>query len=192
MKGLSRDEAMTLLHHYITNENLVRHMVAAEAILRDLAPRFQQDPDLWGITGLLHDIDLECIDNDMQRHARHAVDAILRPAGFPQEGLDAILAHNGDNLGIPMSSTLDYALSCSETITGLIVACTLVYPSKQVADVQVKSILKRMKETRFAATVNRDSILLCEAIGIPLAEFVELSLRSMTRVAPDIGLGGTV
>jgi predicted hydrolase (HD superfamily) len=65
-------------------------------------------------------------------------------------------------------------------------------PSKQVADVRAKSILKRMKEPRFAATVNRDSILLCEAIGIPLAEFVELSLRSMTRVAPDIGHGGTV
>ncbi len=190
MERPSRDEAMALLRHHIKNENLVRHMVATEAILRTLAPRFHQNPDLWGLTGLLHDIDLEAVHNDMQRHGRYAVEEILRPMGFPQEGLAAILAHNGENLGVEKSSDLDVALACSETVTGLIVACTLVYPSKRIADVRPKSILKRMKEKRFAASVDRDAILLCETIGIPLPEFLELSLTAMSQIAEDIGLGG--
>ncbi len=182
-----REEALKLLRSHIRNENLVRHMVATEAIMRALAPRLEGDPELWGITGLLHDMDLEVIDNDMHRHARTTA-GILEAKGFPPEGLQAILAHNGDVLGIEMSGNFDYALSAAETITGLIVACTLVYPSKKVGDVKPKSIRKRMKEHRFAANVSRDRIRLIDKVGIPLDEFIILALDAMKGVAEEIGL----
>ena len=182
-----REEALQLLRTHIKTENLIRHMVATEAIMRALAPRLQGDPELWGITGLLHDLDLEIIDNDMHRHARTAAD-ILGPLGYPAAGLQAILAHNGDVLGLKKDGNFDHAPSAAETITGLIVACTLVYPSKKVADVKTKSIRKRMKEHRFAANVSRERIALIEEVGITLDEFIELSLDAMKGVAEEIGL----
>jgi uncharacterized protein len=183
----AREEALELLRSHITTENLIRHMVATEAIMRALAPRLAGDPNLWGITGLLHDMDLEIIDNDMHRHARTTAD-ILETKGYPPEGLQAIRAHNGDVLGIEMSGNFDYALSAAETITGLIVACTLVYPSKKVADVKPKSIRKRMKEHRFAANVSRDRIRLIEQTGIALDDFILISLEAMRGVSGEIGL----
>lgn len=183
----AREEAMQLLRTHIKTENLIRHMVATEAIMRALATRLQGDPDLWGITGLLHDLDLEIIDDDMHRHARTTAD-ILGGKDFPAEGLQAILAHNGDVLGIEKDGNFDHALSAAETITGLIVACTLVYPSKKVADVKPKSIRKRMKEHRFAANVSRERIALIENVGISLDEFIVLSLEAMKGVGEEIGL----
>lgn len=183
----TRTEALELLRSHIKTENLVRHLVATEAIMRALAARLEGDPELWGITGLLHDLDLEIIDHDMHRHARTTAE-ILAAKDYPAEGLQAILAHNGDVLGIEMQGDFDHALSAAETITGLIVACTLVYPSQQVADVKPKSIRKRMKEHRFAANVNRDRIRLIEKVDIPLDEFIVLSLEAMKGVAEEIGL----
>jgi putative nucleotidyltransferase with HDIG domain len=183
----SREEAINLLREHIRNENLVRHMVATEAIMRALAPRLGGDPDLWGITGLLHDMDLEIIDDDMHRHAKTTVE-ILRGKGYPEAGLQAILAHNGDVLGIDKQGNFDHALSAAETITGMIVACTLVYPSRKVADVKPKSIRKRMKEHRFAANVDRERIRLIEEVGISLDDFIVLSLEAMQTVADEIGL----
>jgi putative nucleotidyltransferase with HDIG domain len=182
-----RQDAMTLLREHVKQENLVRHGIATEAIMRALARRLGGDEDLWGISGLLHDLDLELVDNDMQRHARTTV-GILEARGFPKEGLQAILAHNGDVLGIPLVSPFDHALTAAETVTGLVVACTLVYPSRKVADVQAASIRKRMKEKRFAANVNRDRIQEIEKVGIPLDDFIDIALEAMRGVAADIGL----
>jgi uncharacterized protein len=181
-----RQEALDLLRHYIKNENLVKHCVATEAIMRSLAARFGADEQLWGITGLLHDLDLELLDNKLDNHARETV-RILEGKGFPKEGLDAILTHN-DTLGVPCTETFHWALSAAETITGLVVACTLVYPSRKIADVRPKSIRKRMKEKRFAANVDRDRILFCEEIGIELNEFILLSLEAMKGAAVELGL----
>ncbi|MBM4353394.1 MAG: HDIG domain-containing protein [Deltaproteobacteria bacterium] len=97
----NRQDAMVLLREHVKQENLVRHMIATEAIMRALARRLGGNEELWGISGLLHDLDLEIVDNDMNRHARTTA-AILAERGFPPEGLDAILAHNGDVLGIPL------------------------------------------------------------------------------------------
>ncbi len=182
-----RQEALALLRQHVKQENLVRHMLATEAIMRALARRLGGDEELWGISGLLHDLDLEIVDNDMNRHARTTV-GILQGIGFPQEGLDAILAHNGDVLGIQLRNNFELAMTAAETITGLVVACTLVYPTRKVADVQAASIRKRMKEKRFAANVNRDRILEIEKTGISLDELIDISLQAMRGVAADIGL----
>jgi len=182
-----RSEALELLRHHVKQENLVRHCIATEAIMRSLARHFGEDEDLWGITGLLHDMDLELVGEDMHKHARKTVE-ILEGKGFPEAGLKAILAHNGDVLGVPMSNPFEHCLSAAETITGLVVACTLVYPSKKVADVKPKSIRKRMKEKRFAAAVNRDRIAAIEGAGLGLDEFIPLALEAMRTVGDDIGL----
>jgi uncharacterized protein len=182
-----RDEALPFLKEHLKTENLVRHCIATEAILRALAQRLGHDEELWGITGLFHDMDLDLVDNDMNQHGRKTAQ-ILEEKGFPEEGRQAILAHNGDVLDIPLVTPLDVALLAGETITGLVVATTLVYPSRKVADVKVKSIRKRMKEKRFAAGVDRDKVRKIEELGIPLDDFLNLALDSMRGVADEIGL----
>jgi putative nucleotidyltransferase with HDIG domain len=169
----ARDEALGFLKSHLTTTNLVRHCIATEAIMRSLARRFGEDEELWGITGLFHDLDLDLVGDDMARHGRTTV-GILREKGYPEEGLQAILAHNGDVLGVPVET--------------LVVATTLVYLSKKIADLKVKSVRKRMKEPRFAAGVDRSKVALCEEIGIPLAEFLEVSVEAMRGVSDEIGL----
>jgi putative nucleotidyltransferase with HDIG domain len=182
-----KSEALEFLRTYIKAENLIRHMIATDAIMRALARKLGQDENLWGITGLLHDMDLEIVDNNMKRHTRETA-RILEQKGFPPEGIEAIQSHNEEAGVVRISKPFHYALTAAETITGMVVACTLVYPSKKVADVQPKSIRKRMKETRFAANVNRESIMAVEKLGIPLDDFIGLSLEAMKGVAAEIGL----
>jgi len=184
--GITREEALSLLEESLKNQNLVRHCLATEAIMRSLARRFEQDQDLWGITGLLHDLDLEIIDNDMNRHALKTAE-ILRERGVSEDVIDPILRHN-EAVGEPRSSTFEHALAAAETITGLIVATALVYPDKKLASVKPKSIVKRMKEKHFARSASRETIRECETIGIPLPEFAELSLAAMREIADDLGL----
>lgn len=181
-----RSEAETLLRSYVKQENLVRHMIATEAIMRTLARKLGEDEELWGITGLLHDMDLELVSNDLSRHALETV-RILGEKGYPEAGLNAILAHNAET-GAECTEPFHFALSAAETITGLVVACTLVYPSKKVADVKPKSIRKRMKEKRFAANVDRDCIRLIEKVGISLDDFIIISLDAMKGVGAELGL----
>jgi len=183
----ARDEALGFLKNHLSTTNLVRHCIATEAIMRSLARRFGEDEDLWGITGLFHDLDLDLVDGDMGRHGTTTVE-ILRAEGYPEEGLQAILAHNGDVLGVTPETRFEKALLSAETTTGLVVATTLVYPSKKIADLKVKSVRKRMKEPRFAAGVDRTKVALCEEFDVPLAEFLALSVEAMRAVADEIGL----
>jgi len=183
---ISRDEAVSLLESKIENINLRRHMLATESIMRSLASRLGRDADLWGLTGLLHDIDLEEVDQDPKRHA--AVGAEWLAGKLPDEAVQAVKAHNGEMLGIERSSELEHALAAAETLTGLVVAATLVLPSKKLADLKVKSVRKRMKEPRFAAGVNREIILECEKFGMEVFEFIELGVEAMRGIGPDLGL----
>jgi len=182
-----RNEALAFLRTCVKQENLVRHMIATEAIMKALARKLGGDEQLWGLSGLLHDLDLELVGGDMHRHARETA-RILEEKGLPREGIDAILAHNGDTLGIPPKGNFHHALSAAETMTGMVVACTLVYPSKKIADVKAGSIRKRMKEHRFAANVSRERIMLIEKTGLSLDELIDISLQAMSGVAAEIGL----
>jgi putative nucleotidyltransferase with HDIG domain len=182
---ITRDEAIGLVHEKIQNVNLRRHMLATEAIMRSLAAKLGKDTDLWGLTGLLHDIDLEEVEQDMHRHA--AVGADWLEGKLPTEAVQAVRAHN-DALGIERKQELEHALAAAETLTGLVVATTLVLPSKKIADLKAKSVRKRMKEPRFAAGVNRDIIRESEKLGFELSEFIELGVEAMRSIGPEIGL----
>lgn len=184
---LERDEALTLLKKHIKNNNLIKHCIATEAIMKKLAKRFSKDEDLWGITGLIHDLDLEITKDSLDKHAVTAVE-MLKEYDYPKEGLKAILAHNGDVLNIEHETDFDYALTCAETITGLIVATALVYPDKKIKSVKPKSVRKRMKEKLFAKNVNRDSIMLCEKIDMALDDFILLSIEAMCEIDEELGL----
>jgi len=184
---IDREQALELLNLHVKAENLQRHCLATEAIMRKLAQRLDKDEEVWGLTGLLHDLDLEITRDDQSRHALVAAE-ILEKEGFPPEALQAIRTHNGEALGIIRQSEFDHALACAETITGLIVATTLVQPDKKIARVKPKSVRKRIKEKRFAEKVNRDIICECTQIGLPLEEFITLSLEAMQEIADDLGL----
>ncbi len=184
---VNRAQAVALLHNYIKSETLRNHSLATEVIMRRLAQRVGADESLWGLTGLLHDLDLELTRDDTSQHALVGA-KILAKEGFPDEALQAIRAHNGEVLGLARQTDLDHALACAESITGLIVATALVQPDRKLASVKAKSVKKRMKEKRFAESVNRDSIRECEHMGIPLEEFILLSVEAMQAVAADLGL----
>jgi len=171
----------------IRQPNLINHCLATEAIMRHLAQRLGEDEELWGLTGLLHDIDLEQTRDDQTQHARLGAQ-ILEEKGFPHAGVQAVLGHNGEVLGIERKTPLDHALTCAETVTGLIVATALVYPDKKLASVKLKSITKRMKEKRFAESVSRDKIRECEKLGLELADFIQISLGAMQSISQQLGL----
>ncbi len=178
---------MARLREHVKNEKTVIHCLASEAVMRALALRLGEDEDRWGLTGLLHDVDVEVTDADPKVHALKAAD-LLKDFELDPEMLDAIRMHNDEATGKPRTTTFQHALAAGETITGLIYATTLVYPDKKIESVKYKSVRKRMKEKAFAASVNREHILECEKIGIPLEEFIQLSVDAMRGVAGEIGL----
>jgi putative nucleotidyltransferase with HDIG domain len=184
---MDRQQALDLLHNNLKAENLRKHCLATEAIMRALAERLNEPVDLWGIAGLLHDLDFEETADQPSGHGLRTAD-ILAGSDLPPEAITAIKAHNAEALGVERKSTFDFALTCAESITGLVIATALVYPDKLLASVKSKSILKRMKKKDFARRVNRDQIRLCEEIGVPLADFAELSLRAMQGISAELDL----
>ena len=185
--GITRDESMELLKVHLKNEKLISHCVASEAIMRALAVRFGEDPDIWGLAGLLHDLDYEMVNEDPARHGEEGA-KILEAKGVSPLIADVIRKHNAEGLGLERSTVFEHALTCAETITGMIVAVTLVYPDKKIASVKPKSVTKRMKTAHFARAVSRERIRECEKIDIPLNEFVGISLEAMSGIAGELGL----
>lgn len=184
---IPRDEALALLRESVKNENMVKHCLASEAVLRALARRFGEDEQVWGLAGLLHDIDIEVTGADPAVHGTKAGE-ILAGRDIPAEVLDAIRMHNEKAHGLKRTERFHRALAAGETITGLITATTLVYPDRKLASVKSSSVVKRMKEKAFAASVDRDIIRECEQIGVPLPEFAELALTAMRGISSDLGL----
>lgn len=175
------------MEQYLHTESMRKHCVASEAIMRELAPRFNADPDMWGLIGLLHDVDYNDTKDKMDQHAL-LTERILLERGVAGEIAEAIKYHNAENLGLTRSEPIHFALTAAETMTGMIVAAALVNPDKKLSSVKVKSVKKRMKAKEFARSVNREHILLCEQIGIPLEEFIEISLVAMCKISERMGL----
>jgi putative nucleotidyltransferase with HDIG domain len=185
--NIDRQKALEKLHEHVKNEKTIIHSLASEAVLRALARRLGEDEDRWGLTGLLHDIDVEVTNADPKVHALKA-EELLEEFDLDEEMIDAIRMHNDMATGMPRTTKFQYALAAGETITGLIYATTLVYPDKKIESIKYKSVRKRMKEKAFAASVNRDHILECEKIGIPLDEFIQISVDAMRGISDYIGL----
>jgi len=183
---LTHSEALALVEEKIQNLNLRRHMLATEAVMRALARRLGQDEELWGLTGLVHDIDLESGGADPAQHALLAAGWL--EGKLPTEAVQAIRAHNGEHLGLTRSTPLEHGLAAAETLTGLVTAAALILPSKKIADLKAKSVLKRMKEPRFAAGANREIIRESERLGVPVDGFIELGVEAMRAIGPALGL----
>lgn len=185
---MKREEAIVLLRDYVKNERTIAHCLASEAVMIALAEHFGEDQEKWGIAGLLHDLDVEITQGDMVNHAMKTA-SILQEHRLDSEIIEAIMLHNeAASHGKIRETRFHHALAAGETITGLITATALVYPDKKVSSVKPKSIVKRMKEKAFAASVNRETILECEEAGIDLESFVQISLDAMKKIGPEIGL----
>jgi putative nucleotidyltransferase with HDIG domain len=182
----SREYYLDLLNKNIKNPKMVAHCLASEAVMRALANRFGENEDIWGMAGLLHDIDVEFTEGDSLRHGPEGAE-LLRREELPEEAVEAVLLHNEKATEIKRSTLFHHALAAGETITGLIFAVALVYPDKKISSVKTKSVVKRMKEKLFAASVNRDAIMECETIGIPLDQFAELAIGALAPIENDLG-----
>jgi len=183
---MTREEALESIKANVENENLVKHMLATEAIMQALAKRLGENEEEWGLTGLLHDIDMELTEGDMKTHSKLGAD-LARELGASDAMAHAILRHNEAH-GIPRQTKLDKALFCADPLTGLIIAAALVRPDKKLAGLEAKSVRKRFKEKSFAAGVDREQISLCSEIGLELDEFIELGLVAMKGIAAALGL----
>ena len=184
---MTRNEALELLKQYIKNERTIWHCLASEAVLRAVAKRLGEDENKWAMAGLLHDLDVEITNADPKVHGLETA-RILTELGLDPDIVEAIKLHNEEAANIPRSKPFHHALAAGETITGLIQATTYVYPDRKIASVKSSSVVKRMKEKAFAASVNRETIKECEKIGIPLNEFAEISVNAMREIAGEIGL----
>lgn len=184
---MDREQALAEISQRVKNENLVKHMLATEAIMRSLARRLGGEDGEWGLAGLLHDIDVELCGSDINRHSRDGAE-IAAALGCSPAIAQAILVHNEAH-GLPPATVLEKALFCCDPLTGLIVAAALVRPDKKLEGVTTDTIMKRFKEKRFAAGARREQIALCQDyLGLGLEEFVSLGLEAMKGVAAELGL----
>ena len=183
---MDRQQALAAVREKVTNVNLVKHMLATEAVMRALARRLGENEDEWGLAGLLHDIDIDILGGDMNRHGRLSAD-MAREMGASEAVAHAILAHN-EALGVPAESKMDKALFCADPVTGLVTAAALVRPDKKLAGVEARSVAKRFKEKSFAAGASREQIASCASLGLTLDDFLALSLEAMQGISDALGL----
>jgi putative nucleotidyltransferase with HDIG domain len=188
----TRDEAWTLLCQWVESDSLRKHMLAVEAAMRAYASKYGEDEDLWGLTGLLHDLDFECypdMNDPVDGHPRRGL-RLFRDLGYPEALIHAVEGH-APYLGIPRTSRMDSALVAVDELTGLIMAVGYVRPSKDLGDVTVKSVRKKWKDRAFAAAINRAEIEEFTAeLGEPLDEHISFVLVALQGIAADLGLDG--
>ncbi|UCD04593.1 MAG: HDIG domain-containing protein [Candidatus Woesearchaeota archaeon] len=183
---MSRDESLDLLKNNLSNENLFKHCLAVEAIMKGIASYLNEEEEMWAICGLLHDIDYERTKDDHKNHGLVA-EEILKDK-VSDEVMHAIKSHNFENTGVNPESKIDFALIAADAVSGLVIASALIQPSKKLEDVKVKSIKKKFKQKDFARNCNRENMLLCEKLGIEKEKFFEISLNSMKTISEDLGL----
>lgn len=183
---LTRSEALDLVNKNVTKGNVIYHMLAVEAIMRSVARHFGEDKENWGLVGLLHDIDYEKTEATPEKHSLLAEEMLK--GLLPDELVRAIKTHNSKYTGIMPEKRMEKALVASDAISGLLVACALVMPSKKLVDVKVESVAKKFKDKDFARGAERDRIVVCEEIGIPKEKFFEITLNGLKESASQIGL----
>lgn len=183
---MDREKAITLLREFTKNPNLIKHMRAVEAAMRAYAQKFNEDEELWGIVGLLHDFDYEKYPDPADHPYKGA--QILNERGYSKEFTDIILAH-ASHTGEPRDSLAKKTIFAVDELCGLIVAVALVKPSKTLAEVEVKSVKKKMKDKAFARQINRDEIIQgAKELEVSLDEHIKTVLLSMQSISKDLGL----
>jgi putative nucleotidyltransferase with HDIG domain len=189
----SRAEAVALMHEYTASESLRKHMLSVEAAMRAYAEKFGEDPERWGLAGLIHDFDYERYPNathsPTEEHPAQGV-RILRERGWPDDVLQAILGH-ATYSGIPRETTMAKALFAVDELTGLVTATALVRPSKSLHEVDARSVRKKMKDKAFARGVSRDDVLLgAQELGVDLDAHIQFVIDAMRARAAELGLDG--
>lgn len=188
----TREEAYALLYEWVEAESLRRHMIAVEVALRAYARHFGEDEDLWGITGLLHDLDYERfpnMDDTENGHPRTEL-RLFRERGYPAALIHAVEAH-ATFLGVPCESLLDKALLACDELTGLLLACAYVRPDRDLRNVELKSVKKKWKDKAFTAAIDRqENMHFIEALGVPFDDHVQRVLSAMQTIAPELGVAG--
>jgi hypothetical protein len=180
---MTREVALAILHSKVKSEKLVKHLLASEACMRRLALHLGADEELWGLTGLLHDLDYDQTAREPSKHG--VIAAELLKEELPEACLNAIRVHPG---GQERKSRLDKALYAVDPLTGLIVASALMHPEKRLSALTADFVLRRFKEPRFAVGANRDQIASCSELGLSLEEFVGLCLEAMQGIGTTLGL----
>jgi len=182
---MNRTDALTLLKEYTKNDALLKHMYAVEAAMRAYARKFNDDEEKWGITGLLHDFDYEKYP-DAPDHPLKGSE-ILKEKGYPDDIRRAILGH-ATYTGVPRDSPMAKVLYACDELCGFIMACSLVRPNK-IADLEVSSVKKKLKDKGFARNVNREDITQgCAELGVPVDDHIRFVIDAMRSIAPELGL----
>ena len=181
---MNREEALDLVKSKVKGKNLVKHMLAVEAIMKRVAEHLEEDVEMWSMTGLLHDLDYDETVDDFDRHSLLTCEW-LEDYRLDERILHAIKAHPGK---VEAQSRMDWTLFAADPLSGLIVAAALMHPSKKLKEVSVEFVLNRFKEKRFAAGANREDIKACEKIGLSLEGFVGLALEGMQSIDVELGL----
>lgn len=185
-KKISREEALRLLQEYVQDENLLRHALAVEGVMRHFAVLFGEDVEKWGIIGLIHDLDYERYPEE---HCQK-VKEILTAMGWPEDYIRAVQSHGwGLCSEVEPVHRMEKVLYTIDELTGLVYAAALVRPSKSLLDLEVKSVKKKWKDKSFAAGVNREIINKgAEMLGMDLNEVIKETIAGMRQVAAEIGL----
>ncbi|MCA9375326.1 HD domain-containing protein [Candidatus Dojkabacteria bacterium] len=182
---MNRDTALKLVEEYTQNKNLIKHMLAVEAAMRAYARKFNEDEDLWGITGLVHDFDYEKMGTE---HPSEWGYEILRKNGAGEEIIQAIKGHADRDNPASRPTLMDKTLFAVDELTGFIVACALPRPD-QISGLQIKSIKKRLKDKSFARGVDREHVRMgCEELDIELDDHLTTILEAMQGIKDSLGL----
>ncbi len=181
---MTREQALEILKEYTQSESLMKHAFAVEAAMRAYAQKYNEDVELWGVVGLLHDFDYERFpDNHPGKGSE-----ILQEKGVSEEIRTAILGH-ADHTGVPRESLMAKVLYAVDELSGFITAVTLVRPTRALSEVKFKSVKKKLKDKKFAAKVNREEITRgAEELGVDFSEHVEFVVQALSTVAADLGL----
>lgn len=185
---MNRSDAYAIVTEFVKNPGLVNHMLSVEAAMRFYAAKYGEDPEPWGLVGLLHDFDWE-IHPTLEQHPQLGA-PILRERGVPEDLIRSIQSH-ADHTGVPRETLRDRALFACDELTGLVTACALVRPSKSLHDLTAKSVKGKWKDKAFAAGVNRADIEQgAQALGVDLTEHITNVITAMRAIAPELGLEG--
>lgn len=181
---MTREEALELVKKHLKNKNLVKHSLAVEACMRALASRLDQDGERWGLAGILHDLDYEITEKSPELHTTETV-KILEEKGIGREIIHAIQAHA---TRVPCETEMDWSIFSIDPLTGLIIAATLMHPSKRLKEVDLNFIKRRYKEKSFARGARREEVEQIRNVGLDLDEFISICLKAMQGIDQDLGL----
>jgi putative nucleotidyltransferase with HDIG domain len=183
---LTRAQAIELVNKNVQKKSVIYHMIAVEAVMRALAKNLEEDEEKWSLVGLLHDIDYEKTESTPEKHsliAENILEGIVEA-----DVVRAIKSHNFEHTGDKPETKMEKALIAADAVSGLLIACALIQPSKKIAGVKVETVTKKFKDKDFARGANRVKMLFCEQIGIPKEKFFEVALNGLKETASQICL----